>query len=134
MADPRQVSSYRTAYSKKSRGELIEIMHEFVSHSEMHIAARQLLEEMDKRDTDERYRNIEKHIIQLQKPHWTVNPGFWVSLLAVVLSGLAAFFAWLAIPAADRPYFHLPASVKTSSSSTPTPAVSPLPSQTPNAP
>ena len=127
MADPQQVAGYRQSYSKKTRGELIEIMHEFVAYSEMHIAARQLLEEMDRRDIDDRYRSIENHIIGLQKPHWTVLPNFWLTAVSAIAAVLAGYFAWLSLRPEEKP---LPSATESRPSTpSPTPPKAPEPPQ-----
>ena len=55
---------------------------------------------------DEQYRRIEgdrhqkviERLLILERPHWTTTPGFWVAVGGFLLAGLAAWFAWLAIP------------------------------------
>jgi hypothetical protein len=33
----------------------------------------------------------------IEKPHWTTAPGFWATVIGVILAGLAAWFGWLAV-------------------------------------
>jgi hypothetical protein len=40
----------------------------------------------------------------ISKPHWTLTPGFVVGIGALLVSGLAAYFAYLAIPHDQRPF------------------------------
>jgi len=90
------------------------------------------LDDLRRKDQEEKYIEIHGRITALEKPHWTTTPGFWISVISFLILLLATYFAWLAIPPDERPYLHLSASAQTSSLSTPTPASSPLksPSQT----
>lgn len=109
MDSDEQIAMYRKAYAQKSDSDLIHEMHRWVPHSEMHIAAKQLLEERryaaqverDKRE-DERHREIERRLDELRRPHWTVRPNFAFTVIGASAAVAAAIFGWLALrPAAS---------------------------------
>ncbi|MSM41571.1 MAG: hypothetical protein GJT30_18300 [Geobacter sp.] len=39
-----------------------------------------------------RHKETQEKLKELKKPHWTVNPTFWVSLIAMTAACIAAFF------------------------------------------
>lgn len=71
-----------------------------------------------------RHREIQECLEELKKPHWTVNPNFWITLVSAIAAIVAAYFAWRALPpAVPSPQ---PAGVGSPSSSLPTQQPSPL--------
>lgn len=90
------------------------------------------LDDLRRKEQEEKYKEIHSKITALETPHWTTTPGFWVGFFALILAGLAAWFAWLAIPPAERPYFRLPSSEQKSSSLTPKPEAPPPQEQATN--
>jgi hypothetical protein len=49
----------------------------------------------DARDEERRHHGETKHLLeQLKKPHWTVKPNFWVTVVAAIAALVAAYFAW----------------------------------------
>ena len=87
------------------------------------------IDDLRRKEQKEKYKEIHGKITALEKPHWTTTPGFWVGFVALILAGLAAWFAWLAIPVSERPYLRLPALTQTSSLPTPIPEASRPPAQ-----
>ncbi len=43
---------------------------------------------------EERHANIKLRLDELKKPHWTVLPNFWLTLIAALAAVAAAFIAW----------------------------------------
>lgn len=50
------------------------------------------------RNTIERHRHEQtmKRLDEIAKPHWSVNPSFWLSCVGVIASVIAAVYAYLA--------------------------------------
>lgn len=55
-------------------------------------------EEQYRRIEGDRHQKVIERLLILEKPHWTTAPGFWIAVGGFLLAGLAAWFAWLAIP------------------------------------
>jgi len=54
---------------------------------------RTLIALKNKEKLDEaRHHEIQNKLEELKKPHWTVNPTFWVSLVAMIAACIAAYF------------------------------------------
>jgi hypothetical protein len=73
--DMQQVERYRRDFARMSDEELHAQMHQWVAHSEMHLAAKLLLEE--------RHKEQERHRFYLI---------FWPALVAAIASVLALLF------------------------------------------
>lgn len=83
------------------------------------------LDDLRRKEQEEKYFEIHRKITALEKPHWTTTPAFWISAISFLLILLATYFAWLAIPINERPYLHLLASGHIGLPLTPTPTASP---------
>jgi hypothetical protein len=46
---------------------------------------------------DRKHREIEAHLKALKRPHWTVLPNFWLTVISAAAALIAAYFAWLAL-------------------------------------
>jgi hypothetical protein len=46
---------------------------------------------------ERRHRKIEQRLEDLKKPHWTVLPNFWITVLSALAAVVAAYFAWKAL-------------------------------------
>ena len=42
---------------------------------------------------DARHMEIKNRLDELKKPHWTVNPNFWVTVVAAIAGIVAAYFS-----------------------------------------
>jgi hypothetical protein len=79
------------------------------------------LEDLKQKELAARHAEIHERLKAIEAPHWTMTPGFWVTVGGFLLAGLAAWFAWLSIP---RPTPQ-DAAAPPSASSTPPPAAKP---------
>ena len=69
-----------------------------------------------------RHREVESHLSELRKPHWTVVPTFWLVIIGIVVGISAGVISWLAWHRPVQP----PAAVS-SSASTQSGSASPSP-------
>ena len=44
-----------------------------------------------------RHEQLHTQLKELKKPHWTVSPNFWVTVVSACAAIVAAYFAWVAI-------------------------------------
>lgn len=97
---------------------LVSALDWIYSHHHVH---REIVE-LELRDV--RHRRVIERLAAIERPHWTMTPGFWVSVGGFLLAGLAAWFAWLSIP---RP-------IPQDAVSPPSASSPPPPAATPSAP
>ena len=75
-----------------------------------HMSERELEIFIDSADPQSRGHELAVRLLNVKKlqslkhPHWTLTPGFWVAVAAALVAGLAAYFAYLAIPPERRPF------------------------------
>ncbi|HWZ94498.1 MAG TPA: hypothetical protein VNW30_04820 [Opitutaceae bacterium] len=105
MTIDEAAAQYRQAYASKTNAELLHEKIRFNQLSPQYIAATQLLEERrlqaeQKREADEeiRHKAIADKLDELKKPHWTVKPIFWISVVSAIAAILAAYFSYRSIP------------------------------------
>lgn len=71
-----------------------EALDKEIMSKEINDAARQMI----------LYEKTNREIKNLAKPHWTVQPNFWITTVSAIAAIVAAYFAWLAV----RPVAPLP--------------------------
>lgn len=76
MPDMEKVERYKKEYAHMSEAELTNQMHAWVPHSDMHLAAKLLLQE--RREAADRA----KASLETRRFHWS----FWPALVAAVAS------------------------------------------------
>jgi hypothetical protein len=63
------------------------------------------LERIDAKENAEkeeaRHREINGRLEDLKRPHWTVKPNFWITVVSAIAAILAAYFAWRSLPPAS---------------------------------
>jgi DNA-binding GntR family transcriptional regulator len=79
MADPNEIQGWRQAHKAFSREQLLQVLHEKVSSSAEHIAARQALDERDQSFQRKLYRISHCTLC------WTI-----VAVIAALIAALAA--------------------------------------------
>jgi hypothetical protein len=50
-----------------------------------------IVEELERKRMDEITQRMQEDIQKLTKPHWTLVPGFWVIVVAMLLAAIAAW-------------------------------------------
>jgi hypothetical protein len=121
MSGPTEADFRKSARERltgKTRDELIYIKDGGGRDGWEKQVALDMIQEMDHAAVMERLKSIEE-------PHWTTTPGFWVAVGGFLLAGLAAWFAWLALPRLE----HQDASPTPSSLSTPPSTTPPSPAK-----
>ena len=89
LPDPDEViESYRKQYASYSRAQLIREMNRWLPHAHQHIAAKQLLDEMDTAYTDKQHK---QNLEQSRKATFYAKWAFIIGLLS-----LLAFLAEIA--------------------------------------
>ena len=86
----------RALYAKKSRADLIAIVQEYVEYSKEHIAARQLLDEMDRLERTESEKTEERrHREALAASHDANKIAKWaivIAIAALIISVVQTFW------------------------------------------
>ena len=77
------------------------------------------IDDIRRKEQEEKYKEIHRKITALEKPHWTTTLGFLISVISFLFLLLATYFAWLAIPLEHRPFFRGRSSENSSSSLSP---------------
>lgn len=98
--DPtNQIEVYRQNYSEHTRLDLLRVLKTHKEYSDPHIAATELLDEMDYRrrqEADEkRHDELKSKLDELRGSHWTVVPTFWLTVIAAVASVVGVVIALL---------------------------------------
>jgi len=44
-----------------------------------------------------RHAELASRLAELKKPHWTVNPNFWLTVVSAAAAVVAAYFGWLTV-------------------------------------
>jgi len=73
------------------------------------------LDDLRRKEQEEKYKEIHGRLTALEKPHWTTTPGFLISAISFLILLIATYFAWLAIPSEHRPFFREQSSKNTNS-------------------
>ncbi len=79
MLNPnKEIEDYRQHYASYSRADLIKETLKWVPHAPQHIAAKQLIDEMDKADSDQKHRE------SLQQSHRANKLSIWAIIIALL--------------------------------------------------
>ena len=90
MADMSQVEFHKKAFASMTDAQLINQMHQWAPYSEMHIAAKLLLEER------QRAASAGKEQVETRRFHWF----FWPALIAAIASVMSlALQIWQSLKA-----------------------------------
>ena len=46
----------------------------------------------------QRHEEIHKQLMELKKPHWSITPTFWLTLICAIAAIMACVLTWLAWP------------------------------------
>lgn len=114
---------FRAQYAAYSRDQLIGVKHQFVSHSAQHIAAIQLLEQLNEKEENSRHNKIHGKLetiderlvaveAQAKRPEYKTF-ALWIAIAALII----ALAAWIFPVApseqkADKPVVSVPAPAK----------------------
>jgi uncharacterized membrane protein len=98
--DPlNQIEIYRQKFKSYNRLELLRAKLTHKEYSDPHIAAQELLDEMDHKRREEadekRHQEVQAKLAELQRSHWTVVPNFWLTVIAAVASVIGVILAVL---------------------------------------
>ncbi|MGA3007335.1 MAG: hypothetical protein ABSE59_05530 [Opitutaceae bacterium] len=106
MADPDRIKKWHNEYALKTDDELIAIIHENSPTNWPYVAAQQILTERRLKVEKQRHDEIIGKLEKLKKPHWTVSPNFWITVVSAIAAVLAAYFAYRSLPLATEPPRH----------------------------
>jgi len=83
---PDRIAEYRKYYASYSRAQLIQEMHKWLPHSEKHIAAKQLLDEMDRIDSDQKH---EENIKTTKEANRLSRVAIFIAILSLIVATIA---------------------------------------------
>jgi hypothetical protein len=100
MATDAEVEKFRNIYKDKTDEELIHLMGQYVSHSEMHIAAKQLLHSRQRKiekENEEYAANrhseaLEQERVLHRKTQQVAWYAFWAAVVGVLIAGATLIY------------------------------------------
>jgi hypothetical protein len=90
-------------------GAKAESLDDLLNHAGSHLltekegVARQIQSAIQAIHVEKAWRMAQKIAIEAKRPHWTVLPNFWFTVIAAVAAIVAVYFAWRPHPPAIQP-------------------------------
>jgi len=98
MSYREEIEKTKKRYKDLSPLELKKKQLEFshMTDTSDYIAISELIEQNDIVAPEIRHAELVGKLDELKKPHWTVNPTFWIAVVAAIAGVAAAYFAYRA--------------------------------------